>query len=113
MLEVRSLGRTGAFTEVSFSLRKGEILGLTGLVGSGAKDLLTCLFGLAAADAGTERGVQLGMTFLNGTSIRAHHKAAGAARKPTLQHSETIVRHLAGLVAAMGPPCGASVSSAA
>ncbi len=50
-----------------------------------------------------ERGVQLGMTFLDGTSIRAHQKAAGAARKPTLQHNETIVRHLAGLVAAMAP----------
>lgn len=50
-----------------------------------------------------ERGVQLGMTFLDGTSIRAHHKAAGAARKPTLQHNETVVKHLAGLVAAMEP----------
>ena len=50
-----------------------------------------------------ERGVQLGMTFLDGTSIRTHHKAAGAARKPTLQHNETIVKHLAGLVAAMEP----------
>ena len=28
-----------------------------------------------------ERGVQLGMTFLDGTSIRAHHKAAGAGEK--------------------------------
>src|SRR5947208_9057925 len=28
-----------------------------------------------------ERGVRLGMTFLDGTSIRAHQKAAGAARK--------------------------------
>src|SRR3954470_10187922 len=28
-----------------------------------------------------ERGVQLGMPFLDGTSIRAHQKAAGAARK--------------------------------
>ena len=27
-----------------------------------------------------ERGVQLGMTFLDGTSIRAHHKAAGAGK---------------------------------
>ncbi len=53
VLEVRSLGRTGAFADVSFSLGRGEILGLTGLVGSGAKDLLNCLFGLAAADAGT------------------------------------------------------------
>ena len=28
-----------------------------------------------------ERGVALGMTFLDGTAIRAHQKAAGAARK--------------------------------
>lgn len=50
-----------------------------------------------------ERGIQLGMAFLDGTSIRAHHKAAGAARKPALQHNETTVRHLADLVAAMEP----------
>jgi transposase len=49
-----------------------------------------------------ERGVQLGMTFLDGTSIRAHHKAAGAERKGDLQRSETIVKRLAALVAAMG-----------
>ena len=34
-----------------------------------------------------ERGVPLGMTFLDGTSIRAHQKAAGAARKGALQRS--------------------------
>src|SRR3954451_15222760 len=28
-----------------------------------------------------ERGLELGMAFLDGTSIRAHHKAAGAAKK--------------------------------
>ena len=50
-----------------------------------------------------ERGVQLGMMFLDGSNIRAHHKAAGAARKPILQHSETVVKHLAALVAAMEP----------
>ena len=48
------------------------------------------------------RGVQLGMTFLDGTSIRAHQKAAGAARKQVLQHSAALVKHLAALVAAMG-----------
>jgi len=47
--------------------------------------------------------VQLGMTFVDGTSIRAHQKAAGAAKKPTRQRNETIVKHLAGLVAAMAP----------
>ena len=50
-----------------------------------------------------QRGVKLGMTFLEGSSIRAHHKAAGAARKGDLQRSETAVRRLAALVAAMGP----------
>jgi len=50
-----------------------------------------------------ERGVQLGMTFLDSTNIRAHQKAAGAAKKPALQRSETIVKHLAGPVAAMAP----------
>jgi transposase len=50
-----------------------------------------------------ERGVQLGMTFLDGTSIRAHQKAAGAARKGDLQRSEMHVQRLAALVAAMEP----------
>jgi hypothetical protein len=48
-----------------------------------------------------ERGVQLGMTFLDGTSIRAHQKAAGAARKGDLKRSETTVKRLAALVGAM------------
>ena len=49
-----------------------------------------------------EQGVKLGMAFLDGTGIRAHHKAAGAARKGDLQRSETAVRRLAALVADMG-----------
>ena len=55
-----------------------------------------------------ERGVQLGLTFLDGTSIRAHQKAAGAARKAALQHNETIVKRLAAHVAAMGPKLASS-----
>ena len=50
-----------------------------------------------------ERGVQLGMTFLDGTNLRAHQKAAGAARKGALQRSEISVRRLGDLVAAMAP----------
>ena len=50
-----------------------------------------------------ERGVQLGMTFLDGTSIRAHQKAAGAARKGALQRSGTRVKRWAARVGAMGP----------
>ena len=50
-----------------------------------------------------ERGVQLGMTFLDGTSIRADQKAAGAARKGALQRSGTSVKRWAARVEAMGP----------
>jgi transposase len=50
-----------------------------------------------------EQGVQLGMTFLDGTSIRAQQKAAGAARKGALKGSETHVRRLGALVAGMAP----------
>src|SRR3954466_7556203 len=51
-----------------------------------------------------ERGVALGMTFLDGTNLRAHQKAAGAKKKggPTAR-SETAVRRSAARVAATAP----------
>ena len=49
------------------------------------------------------KGVQLGMTFLDGTSIRAHQKAAGATRKGALKLNGTHVRRLGALVEALGP----------
>ena len=54
-------------------------------------------------EAAQARGVRLGMTFLDGTSIRAHAKAAGAAKKGELERNVTLVRRLADLVAAMAP----------
>jgi transposase len=48
-----------------------------------------------------ERGVQLGMAFLDGTSVRAHQKAAGAAGKGATGRDGLRVRRLAALVAAM------------
>ena len=56
------------------------------------------LFELAKA-----RGVQLGMVFLDGTNIRAHAKAAGAAKKGDLERNVMLVKHLAALVGAMAP----------
>ena len=50
-----------------------------------------------------ERGVQLGMTFLDGTSIRAHQKAAGAARKGAPQRSGMSAKRWAARVGVMGP----------
>jgi len=50
-----------------------------------------------------ERGVALGMTFLDGTNLRAHQKAAGAKKGGPTARSETAVRRLAARVAAMAP----------
>lgn len=52
VLSVTDLGRTGVFQDISLTVRRGEIVGLTGLVGSGAKELLRCLFGLERPDMG-------------------------------------------------------------
>ena len=49
-----------------------------------------------------DKGVQLGMTFLDGTSIRAHQKAAGAARKGALRGSGIIVKPWAARAGATG-----------
>lgn len=49
------------------------------------------------------RGVELGMTFLDGTSVRAHAKAAGAAKKGDLEWAAMLVRRLAEAVEGMAP----------
>jgi rhamnose transport system ATP-binding protein len=53
ILRVRDLGRTGKFAGVSFDLRRGEVLGLAGLVGAGRTDIALALFGIAPAETGT------------------------------------------------------------
>lgn len=50
-----------------------------------------------------QKGIALGMTFLDGTSVRAHGKAAGAEKKAWQRKSATSVRRLAALVEAMEP----------
>ena len=51
-LEVKNLSRQGEFENVSFVLRKGEILGIFGLRGSGRSEFLNALFGSASAESG-------------------------------------------------------------
>jgi len=51
-LRVDGLGRDGAFTDVSFELREGEVLGFAGLVGAGRTDVALSLFGIAPPDRG-------------------------------------------------------------
>ncbi len=51
-LAVRGLGREGAFSDVSFDLHEGEVLGFAGLVGARRTDVGLALFGIAPADRG-------------------------------------------------------------
>jgi ABC-type sugar transport system ATPase subunit/ABC-type sugar transport system substrate-binding protein len=52
VLKVQGLSRTREFDNVSFELRRGEILGVSGLVGSGRTEVGKCIFGLTKADRG-------------------------------------------------------------
>jgi rhamnose transport system ATP-binding protein len=52
ILRVEGLSRTGFFKDVSFSVHKGEILALTGLVGAGRTEVCEAIYGVAAADSG-------------------------------------------------------------
>ncbi len=51
-LKVDGLTLPGVFADVSFELRKGEILGMAGLVGAGRTDVARTIFGIATAAAG-------------------------------------------------------------
>ena len=52
LLEVKDLTKSGEFDGVSFRIWPGEILGITGLIGSGRTEVALSLFGLNRPDAG-------------------------------------------------------------
>ncbi|MFC0810407.1 ATP-binding cassette domain-containing protein, partial [Ensifer sp. P24N7] len=62
VLEAKNLSAEGLFRNVSFAARKGEILGIFGLVGSGVDELSKTLFGVIAPNAGE--------VLLNGRPVR-------------------------------------------
>jgi ABC-type sugar transport system ATPase subunit len=69
--EARGLRREGAFSDVSLSVRAGEIIGLSGLVGAGRTEVGRAIFGADPLGAGT--------MFLDGNRIspRSPHEAIG------------------------------------
>lgn len=52
LLKVKNLTRIGYFKDVSFHVRKGEIIGLTGLVGAGRTETVEAIFGITKKDSG-------------------------------------------------------------
>jgi rhamnose transport system ATP-binding protein len=71
-LRVEALSRTGYFKDVSFSVRKGEILAMTGLVGAGRTEVCEAIYGITKADSGR--------IFLEGKELRAAHPSEALAK---------------------------------
>lgn len=77
VLKVEELTRAGTFTNVSFELRRGEILGLAGLVGAGRTNVARAIFGVEPATGGRiqvegravsitspQQAIQLGLAYV-------------------------------------------------
>jgi len=52
ILEVKNLTREGILKDISFNIKKGEILGVAGLMGAGRSEVMRAIFGLDPIDSG-------------------------------------------------------------
>ena len=75
VLEVEHLTREGVFTDVSFNVRSGEIVGLAGLVGAGRTEVARGIFGIDRVDAGRVR--LMGQTLKPGSPLAAMRAGIG------------------------------------
>jgi ABC-type sugar transport system ATPase subunit len=87
VLQVENLSDGEHFSDVSFDVRAGEIVGLTGLVGAGRTEVARAIFGLSRATKGTIR--------INGIAVNPRSPAqavrAGIAYVPEDRKSDGIV----------------------
>lgn len=86
-LNVSRLTREGVFTDVSFEVRRGEIVGLAGLVGAGRSEVARAVFGVDRFDAGEVE--VLGRKLRSGAPSLA--MAAGLALVPEDRRAQGLV----------------------
>jgi len=87
VLQVGGLSRDGEFTDVSFEVRAGEIVGLAGLVGAGRSEVLETVYGARRASSGM---VEVDGRRLRNGSIRAA-VAAGIGLAPEERKSQGLL----------------------
>ncbi len=88
VLSVEKLTRAGKFEDVSFELKKGEILGIAGMLGAGRTELLRSIFGADPYDHGSVR--------VNGEAVRGkptpeRMKKVGLALTPEERKREGVI----------------------
>ncbi len=76
ILEVKNLSRGKKVQDASFSLRKGEVLGIAGLVGAGRSELVETIFGLYPKTGG--------QIFLHGKEVHIKNSADAIKNKMAL-----------------------------
>lgn len=64
MLRVEGLSSEGLFSDISFEVRKGEILGFAGMMGAGRSEIMRAIFGMDRFDSGK--------LFVEGKEIKVH-----------------------------------------
>ncbi len=72
LFEIQNLTRRGVLDDISLHVRKGEIVGLAGLVGSGRTEIAECVFGIARFQQGT--------ILKSGQSVRISHPAEAVSK---------------------------------
>src|SRR3954447_23442235 len=90
VLKVSRLTREGVFVDVSFEVRRGEIVGLAGLVGAGRSEVARAIFGIDKPDAGhvEVEGVRLK------PGSPAHAMRAGVGLVPEDRRQQGLVMEL-------------------
>ena len=90
VLEVRHLTRKHVFEDVNFTVRAGEVLGVSGLIGAGRTEVMRCIFGIDQYDSGE--------ILLNGKPVK-FKKPMDAIRNgvvlvPEDRRRESIIPHM-------------------
>jgi ABC-type sugar transport system ATPase subunit len=92
VLRVRNLTRAGAFEDVSFEVRGGEVLGFAGLIGAGRTEVMRAIAGADPLDSGE---VEVGGRVVNLASPRSAIRA-GIAYLPEDRKEQGLVLPLSG-----------------
>lgn len=88
VLEIKGLTSKGNFEDINLTLRKGEILGIAGILGAGRSELLRAIFGADNYDSGEifVEGKKLGK------GSPAEGKVAGIALTPENRKDEGLIQ---------------------